>query len=284
MRMKSRWGLIVFAVAAIFVWNSCIGSNSAPANTSFMWVATQGDQMVRAYTISQTNGSINPIGTNGTPVATGVQPTAMTITPDGRTMFIVNAEGTVTNPGGTVTAYTIKADGTLAASGTGIKAGQIPIALAVDPSGKFLFVANQGTSSDVTSGTISVFSVSGTTLSPPVNFPTELPSDVSGSGPSAVAVSPAGNFLYVANQFSNTVQSYSFDASGALTPIGTYAVGTNPSGLAFSRCAGITSATVNNFCTVADDNSSSPTQVLTTSVFSRRVFRYRHRAALPTAP
>src|ERR1700694_2044864 len=176
MRMKSRWGLIVFAVAAIFVWNSCIGSNSAPANTSFMWVATQGDQMVRAYTISQTNGAINPIGTNGTPVATGVQPTAMTITPDGKIMFIVNAEGTVTNPGGTVTAYTIKADGTLAASGTGIKAGQIPIALAVDPAGKFLFVANQGTSSDVTSGTLSVFAVSGTTLCSPVNFPTELPS------------------------------------------------------------------------------------------------------------
>ena len=248
MRMKSRWGLVVFALAGILLWNSCIGSNSVPANTSFMWVATQGDQMVRAYTISQTNGSISPIGTNGTPVATGVQPTAMTITPDGKTMFIVNA-------GGTVTAYTIKGDGTLAVSGNGVNAGQTPVALALDPGGKFLFVANQGTSSDVTSGTISVFAISGTSLSPPQNFQTELKSDVSGSGPSAVAVSPVGNYLYVANQFSNNVQSYSFDASGALTLIATYTAGTNPSGLAFSRCAGITSSTATASCTVTDDNN-----------------------------
>jgi 6-phosphogluconolactonase len=248
MRMKSRWGLVVLAVAAILLWNSCISSNSAPANTSFMWVATQGDQMVRAYTISQINGSINPIGTNGTPVTTGVQPTAMTITPDGKTMFIVNA-------GGTVSAYTIKGDGTLAVSGNGVNTGQTPVALAVDPGGKFLFVANQGTSSNVTSGTISVFSISGTSLGPPKNFPTELPSDVSGSGPSAVAVSPVGNYLYVANQFSNNVQSYSFDALGALTLIATYTAGTNPSGLAFSRCAGITSATVTAFCPVVDDDN-----------------------------
>jgi 6-phosphogluconolactonase len=264
MRMKSRWGLMVLGVGAIFVSNSCISSNSAPANTSFMWVATQGDQMVRAYTISQTNGSINPIGTNGTPVATGVQPTAMTITPDGKTMFIVNA-------GGTVTAYTIRTDGTLAVSGTGVKAGQVPVALAVDPTGKFLFVANQGTSSDVTSGTISVFSVSGTTLTPVTGspFPAESSSGVNGAGPSALAVSPIGNYLYVAAQFTNAVLGFSYGSDGALTPLpapqpnpcGAWAlgycvpVGTNPSGLAFSRCAGITSATVTVACPVVDGNN-----------------------------
>ena len=268
MRMKSRWGLVVFAVAAIFVWNSCISSNSAPANTSFMWVATQGDQMVRAYTISQTNGSINPIGTNGTPVVTGVQPTAMTITPDGNTMFIVNAGGTV----GTVTAYTIKADGTLAASGTSVNAGQTPVALAVDATGKFLFVANQGTSSDVTSGTISVFSVSGTTLTPVSGspFPAESSAAVNGAGPSALQVSPTGNYLYVAAQFTNAVLGFSYGSDGVLTPLpassqpnpcGAWAlgycvpVGTNPSALAFSRCAGLASNTVTASCTVADDNN-----------------------------
>jgi 6-phosphogluconolactonase len=255
MGMKSRWVLVVLAVAPMFVWSSCSSSSSASANISFMWVATQGDQLVRSYTISQENGSINPVGTNGTPAATGVQPTAMTITPDGKTMFIVNAVGTVTNPGGTVTAYTINSDGTLKVSGSGVTAGSTPVALAADPGGKFLFVANQGTSSDVTSGTISVFAISGTTLSLAGTFPTELQSDVSGSGPSAVAVSPVGNYLYVANQFSNNVQSYSFDASGALTLIATYAAGTNPSGLAFSRCAGLTSATATNSCTVADNNN-----------------------------
>jgi 6-phosphogluconolactonase (cycloisomerase 2 family) len=82
-----------------------------------------------------------------------------------------------------------------------------------------------------------------------------LPGDVSGSGPSGVAVSPVGSYLYVANQFSDNVQSYSYDASGNLALINTYTAGTNPTGLAFSRCAGITSNTATVSCTVDDDNN-----------------------------
>jgi 6-phosphogluconolactonase (cycloisomerase 2 family) len=249
MGMKSRWVLIVLATAPVFVLNSCSGSNNVSTTTSFMWVATQGDQMVRSYTIGQNNGAINPIGTNGTPVATGAQPQAMIITPDGKAMFIANA-------GGTITGYTINGDGTLRAAGSPVNAGSVPVALVADPASKFLFVANQGSASDVTSGTISVFAISGTGLTPVGNpVPTELTGDVSGSGPSGLAVSPVGSYLYVANQFSNNVQSYSYDASGNLALINTYTAGTNPTGLAFSRCAGITSSTATVNCTVGDDNN-----------------------------
>jgi 6-phosphogluconolactonase (cycloisomerase 2 family) len=249
MGMKSRWVLVVLAMAPVLVLNSCSGSNNVSATTSFMWVATQGDQMVRSYTISQNSGAINPIGSNGTPVATGVQPQAMIVNPDGKSIFIVNA-------GGTVTAYTVNGDGTLAAAGSPVNAGSIPVALTADPAGKFLFVANQGAASDVTSGTISVFAISGTGLTPVGNpVPTELPGDVSGSGPSGLVVSPVGSYLYVANQFSNNVQSYSYDASGNLTLINTYTAGTNPTGLAFSRCAGVASNTATANCTVGDDNN-----------------------------
>jgi 6-phosphogluconolactonase len=249
MGMKYRWVLVVLAVTPVFVLNSCSGSNSTPASTSFMWVATQGDQMVRSYTISQNNGAINPIGSNGSPVATGAQPEAMIITPDGKAMFMANA-------GGTITAYTINGDGTLGAAGSPVNAGSFPVALTADPASKFLFVANQGSASDVTSGTISVFAISGTSLTPvgsPV--PTELPGDVSGSGPSGLAVSPVGSYLYVANQFSNNVLSYSYDASGNLALINHYTAGTNPTGLAFSRCAGVASNTATANCTVGDDNN-----------------------------
>lgn len=249
MGMKSRWVLAVLAIAPVFVLNSCSGSNNVSVNTSFMWVATQGDQMLRSYTISQNNGSINPIGSNGTPVATGAQPQAMIISPDGKSMFMANA-------GGTITAYTVNGDGTLVAAGSPVNAGSIPVALVADPAGKFLFVANQGSASDVTSGTISVFAISGTGLTPVGNpVPTELPGDVSGSGPSGVAVSPVGSYLYVANQFSNNVQSYSYDASGNLALINHYTAGTNPTGLAFSRCAGVASNTATATCTVGDDNN-----------------------------
>ena len=249
MGMKSRWALVVLAMAPVFVLNSCSGSNNVSVNTSFMWVATQGDQRVRSYTISQNNGAINPIGSNGSPVATGAQPQAMIITPDGKSMFMANADGTIT-------AYTVNGDGTLSAAGSPVNAGSIPVALVADPAGQFLFVANQGSASDVTSGTISVFAISGSGLTLVGNpVPTELPGDVSGSGPSAVAVSPVGSYLYVANQFSNNVQSYSYDASGNLVLINTYTAATNPSGLAFSRCAGVASNTATPNCTVGDDNN-----------------------------
>jgi 6-phosphogluconolactonase (cycloisomerase 2 family) len=216
-----------------------------------MWIATQGDQKVRAYTINQENGSMSLVG-NGGPVATGVQPVQMVITPDAKTMFIVNsgANGTA----GSITAYTFNGDGTLTAAGSGTAAGETPIAAAVDPSGKFLFVANQGNSADVNSGTVSVFSVSGANLTEVTGspFPTALVGEVSGTGPSAVAVSPVGSFLYVANQFSNTVESFTYDASGALTFINEYGAGANPSGLAFSRCAGVSSGSSTSTCAAAD--------------------------------
>jgi len=250
MGMKSRWVLVLLAVAPTVLWNSCMGSNSAPPNTSFMWVATQGDQMVRAYTISQTNGAINPIGANGSAVATGVQPTAMIIAPGSNSMFIVNA-------GGTVTAYTVNRNGTLTVAGAAVNTGgSTPVALAADPAGKFLFVANQGTSSDVASGTISVFMIQGTALTPVGNpVSTAITGQVGGSGPSALAVSPVGSYLYVANQFSNNVEEFTFDSTGALTFQNSYTAGINPSGLAFSRCAGVASNAATATCTVADDNN-----------------------------
>ncbi|MBO0911244.1 MAG: beta-propeller fold lactonase family protein [Acidobacteria bacterium] len=243
--MKSRWGLAAVAAMAILAWGSCSNSRG-PAKASRMWIATQGDQMVRTYTISHSNGSVLAVGnSNGSPAATGVQPVEMAVTPDGKAMFIVNSGAGGTT--GTITAYTISGDGSLKAAGAGVQAGEAPISLALDPGGKFLFVANQGTSADPASGTISVFSISGTSLSEVAGspFPTE-------PGPSAVVVSPAGNFLYVANAFNSSVESFSFDTSGALTLIRSYSAGSNPSGLAFSRCAGITSATPS--CAAADGN------------------------------
>ncbi|HKW19385.1 MAG TPA: beta-propeller fold lactonase family protein [Terriglobales bacterium] len=256
MQKKSRWVLCAFAIAALLAWSGCSNSSNVPANNSLMWVATQGDQLVRTFTINQENGSINPVGNSkGNPAATGVQPVQMAITPDGKTMFIVNSGANGTS--GSITSYTFNGDGSLKAAGAGVAAGETPIALAIDPGGKFLFVANQGTSGDPASGTVSVFSVSGASLAEVAGspFPTEVTGDVTGTGPTAVAVSPVGNYLYVANVFSNTVQSFAYDSSsGALTLIASYAAGTNPAGLAFSRCAGITASTATGSCPAADGN------------------------------
>jgi 6-phosphogluconolactonase (cycloisomerase 2 family) len=148
-------------------------------------------------------------------VATGASPSAIAITPSVNALFVSNTAASF------VTSYQIDSTGSLTV-GSNTKTGQNPIGLAVDPAGKFLFVANQGTFSDPKSGSISVFSISGTTLKPVTGSPflTEGPTDTSGTGPVSVAVPPSGNYLYVANQFNNTVSAFSFDGtSGALTAV-----------------------------------------------------------------
>jgi len=268
MRMRCR--LVLVGLVGLFSagLNSCSTTkgNGTNVGTGFMWVATQGDQMVTSYTINLTTGATAQVGKS---VATGLAPIAVAITPAGDALFIANRDDN------TISSYALKSDGSLTAGSststrvvspsgctTGCTAtlGQTPVALAVDPAGKFLFVAGQGTLVDPTvPGTVSVFSISGTTLTPvgpacPTNYSQSIcpvvvtiPSSTLGTGPSGLAVSPVGGFLYVADQFTSTVTILSYDSSGTLTqdlssPI---TAGTNPTGLAFSRCAGTTATSTN---------------------------------------
>jgi len=273
MRMKPAWGLLIAAVL-IGAMLSCVKSSTSGATgTGFVWVATEGDQQVRAFNINLSNGSIGQVGSSQ---PTGVKPSAMALTPDGKTLFVANTSDN------TIDAYPVGSDGSLGASAGATPTmvqgpsgcttncellGLSPIAMTIDPGGKFLFVADQGQPNNTSApGGISVFTISGTSLSLvgpacPANFsqatcPVVIvdPTTNFGTDPSAILVSPSGNFLYLANQSTNTVEAFSYDAStGALLPLNTYTAGSNPSGLAFSRCAGITQGTTS--CPAADGNN-----------------------------
>lgn len=248
MRLRTQ-GMACLAVGLMVFLAGCANAkNATVSGTGFMWVATQGDQKVTPYSINLSDGSVTKAGDA---ISTGKNPVAMAVTPDGKTLFVANKDED------TVGVYAVNSDGSLGTQGNAAPAGELPVALAVDPSGKFLFVANQGTLADNTSGTVSVFSIQATTLSEVTGspFPTELPSDVAGTGPSAVAVSPTGNFLYVANQFASTISVFAYDQNGFLTqnagpPVLTHA---NPSALAFSRCAGVSTGT--DVCPTNDGNN-----------------------------
>src|SRR5262249_8522770 len=141
---------------------SCSNSTNVKT-TGYVWVATSGDQKLSVFAVSLGSGATSPVGSQ---VATGAQPSAIAMTPDRKLLFVANATDN------TVAIYTINSDQSVkpaCASAQGcttatVPSGLTPVALAVDPAGKFLFVANQGTFVDPTSGTISVFSISGTTL------------------------------------------------------------------------------------------------------------------------
>jgi 6-phosphogluconolactonase len=206
-------------------------SSSTPSGTGALFVATQGDSSVSAYTIDLTAGTISA---NGASVPTGSVPSAMILAPSGSALFVAN------NGTNDISAYSVKSDGTLTAAATTPTGGMTPLSMAMDSAGHFLFVANQGLQVDPASGTISVFAVQDATLTAVPGSPfrvAELGAS-SGTGPAGVAVTPDAKFLYVSNQFDSTVSTFSVDASGVLTRGSVVSVGTTPSALAITPNGG----------------------------------------------
>ena len=106
--------------------------------------------------------------------------------------------------------------------------GLSPVALAVDPSGQYLYAADKATNQ------VTGFRIKGVigTLSALSNSPYS-----SGPGPDAIAISPTNKFLYVANGGDASLSAYKIDPrSGNLIPAsGTVPTGVQPSGIAFGR-------------------------------------------------
>jgi 6-phosphogluconolactonase (cycloisomerase 2 family) len=270
MRMKSGWALAL-AATSLLLFNSCSSTKNALTGTGIVWVATTGDQMITTFTLNESSGASSQVGSG---IASGAQPSTMLMTADRKYLFIANIDAADSNCGAAnsfcneVRAFTVNSDGTLKAlgnpvvvsPGAGSPQGS-KLALAVDPKGSFLFVTNEGNSgvlgqAGTVAGTISVLSISGSGLTFISSVPSTVPGDFAGNGPSAVAVAPVGNFLYVANQFTDTVAAFSYDASAgtiATPPFASYSTGTVPAALAFSKCAG--GSAVNTSCTASDGDN-----------------------------
>jgi 6-phosphogluconolactonase len=201
---------------------ACSSSNTVATTngTGVLYIAAQGDSSLTAYTVTLGNGALTQLGSVQ---STGSSPFAIAVSPALNALFIDNIASQ------TVSSYTVNSDGTLTAVTGTVKTGVMPMGMAIDPAGKFLFVANQGSS------TVSVFSINGAALTQVAGSPfSTIPAGtIVATGPTAVAVSATGNFLYVSNNFTNTVSAYSVSGAGFLTPLAQspYAIGLAPSGL-----------------------------------------------------
>jgi 6-phosphogluconolactonase len=222
--MKFRF-LAALALICVALFEISCSNNSATSDTSgtgLLYLASQGNSSLTAYGITISTGTLTGINV----VATGTNPTAIAITPSLSAVFVSSTASNF------VTSYSVASDGSLTV-GSNTNTGTTPMGLAIDPLGQFLFVANQGSSN------VSVYTINGTSLSEVPNSPftTIVPGTTTPTGPVSLAVPPVGNYLYVANQFTNTVSVFTYDAtSGALAVAGSspYAVGTAPSGVAVS--------------------------------------------------
>lgn len=118
----------------------------------------------------------------------------------------------------TLTVFAVEADGTLRRRGPPLPTGLSPEAVALDPLGRFVFVAN-GDSDD-----IQVYRIDQDkdTLHAVGRY-------ASGDYPTDMAVDPCGRWLYVTNYAAHSVSSYAIDPQrGALTPVDTVAAGNSP--------------------------------------------------------
>jgi DNA-binding beta-propeller fold protein YncE len=109
-----------------------------------------------------------------------------------------------------------------AIAGSPFVAGNLPVAIAVDPTGSYAYVVNQ---MDATLSAFSIDSSSGALTSVSGSpFAT-------GTSPNSVAIDPSSSFVYVTNGSVNTVSAYAIAAgSGALTAVAgsPFATGTLP--------------------------------------------------------
>jgi 6-phosphogluconolactonase len=153
-----------------------------------------------------------------------IVPTGVTVLPDGAAVYVTAYDAAAYNPGGSITSsanpgwlfgFSVNSGALAATSGSPYKAGVKPSALAVDPTGRFVYVTDFASNQLIGYGVYS-----GESLSFLVNGPFK-----SGFEPTAVAIDPRGKFMYVANALDSSVTAYVIDL-----PTGTPSTAVNVSG------------------------------------------------------
>lgn len=171
----------------------------------YLYVADSNSGQV--FGLSINGGGLTPIP--GSPFSTGAG--TVSIAASSTAVFAANQSS------GDVTMYQVGAGGALSQVGIPVPTGGNPASVAVDPTGNYVYVANQ-----------SQLLALNTTPSGPYPL-TYLRGYNAGTVPSFVAVDPDGSFVYVVNTISNDVSGFAISASGTLLPTGSAST-TNASG------------------------------------------------------
>lgn len=173
-----------------------------PLFGQFVYVTT--NYTLFAYSINNSTGALT--SAPGAALS-GASPHAVAVDPTGRFAYVVSG-------GQDVEALSISADGGLTLVGTYFTCEFAATALAIDPSGSFIYATcnNPGNA-----GTVVAYAIdAGTGERTPVPGSPFPP----GVDPDAMAVDPTGKFLYVLNIGGPSISAYTINAStGALTAI-----------------------------------------------------------------
>lgn len=197
-----------------------VGNIAVDPNGRFAYIADTLNGNLLPFSIG-VDGSLTPIS-GAAPAPIGdvrLDTVQFTIDPSGRYVYAVNNSVGLTNsvPANTISQFAIGASGTLSpiAGAATVPTGVAPVDIAVDPSGRYAYVAN------LTDNTVSQYLVGANGAL----TPNPAAATVATSGPpSSITIDPAGHFAYVLNnQQSNavtgTIDQFSIGANGGLVPI-----------------------------------------------------------------
>jgi 6-phosphogluconolactonase len=242
----------------------------------FLYVANAKSNSVSVFSITASSGTLTPVV--GSPFSINLVPSNMQISPSGNFLYI----SAPSQPTGVVAVFSVNA-GALSLVGFTLTADNNPSGLAIDPGGSFLYTAN------ATASSISIYCIvpapcttgtpgpSGTLQQVP-----QSPLADTFQHPVALIVDPTGKFLYVANQGSNNISTYSI-TSGTGFPVavtdspfgsesqpsflvadpnGKYLFVGNQTGSAGIQAFGVSSGSLNSIATYSVGNSPTSIAVL----------------------
>ena len=183
----------------------------------FLYAVNSGGNSVSAFAIAA-DGTLT---TSGSPTPAGSAPRDAVIDSSGQYLLVTNSLSD------NISVYSINSGtGALTeVAGSPFLTNMGPTAIAITPSGKFVYVTHP-------LGYVGAFSFSGGVLAPVAGSPF-----ASGLGVSALAVDASEKYLYATNTGANTVSGFAINStSGALTPLQgspySSAAGTGPSAIA----------------------------------------------------
>jgi 6-phosphogluconolactonase (cycloisomerase 2 family) len=181
-----------------------------------------GPSTISQYSVDATDGSLKAL--TGAAAVSGSGPTAITIDPTSHYLYVANIGDD------NIGQYIINSDGTLSPMTvptvvSGSQPGGHPVDIAIDPTGKYVYVANQG------DGSISQYTVGNDGSLTAMATPFVL---TGGTATSSVNVDPTGHFVYATNRGGTTVSQFEIDTGGALVAltIPTVQAGTHPTAIA----------------------------------------------------
>jgi len=175
----------------------------------YVYILDYSQNGIWGYSVNPFSGILEPIGK--TPFASGEHPYQAAFSPDRAFLYVVNRgrADQVCQDGCTISAYAIDSvTGSLVElNGSPYPAGSGPVAIAIHPSGKFVYVAN------VISNDVHVYSRGvGGDLRPLVDRAV-------GARPFFVTTTPSGKFLYVGNQDDGTISAFTIGTGADMRPI-----------------------------------------------------------------